>query len=149
MAWARSTDPDGASAPRDEALERLRPTDLARLLAIALVAIAALLAVATDWQSPVRVGLTLVFVLFVPGLALTELLAIRDPVQQLALATGASLAIETLVAIALLYAGLFSAVVALAIVFGLTVAALVAAVLRRGWRAPHEAPGMGTCGAPT
>ena len=44
------------------------------------------------------------FLLIAPGLALTEMLAIREPIQRLALATAGSLALETVVAVTLLYA---------------------------------------------
>jgi uncharacterized membrane protein len=82
------------------------------------------------WHSPVRVVLTLAFLLFCPGLALGELLAIREPLQRLALATGASVALETLVGVALLYAGAYSAELAFALVLGLSAAILAAAVIR-------------------
>lgn len=140
MGRGRSTDAEDATAPHDEDPERPGPTDALRLLAIAIAAIAAMVAIAVDWESPLRVALTLAVFLFVPGLALAELLEIRDPVQRLAIATGASLAIETLVAVALLYAGLFSAEAASAVVVGLTCVALLAAVLWRDRRVPGRAP---------
>lgn len=114
--------------------------DTLRLLGIALAALAAMAAIAADWESPARVALTLAFVLFVPGLALAELLEIRDPLQRLAIATSASLAIETLLVLALLYAGLFSTEAASAVVTGLTCVALLAVVRRRGWRRPGQVP---------
>ena len=71
----------------------------ASLAAVAIVAILATIAVALDWDSPLRVVLVLLFLVFGPGLAIAELLRIRDPVAQIALATAASLAIETIVAV--------------------------------------------------
>jgi uncharacterized membrane protein len=102
------------------------------LHAAAILSIGAAVAVvlAIGWQSPVRVVLALGFLLFGPGLALGELLQVRDPVQRLALATGASLALETLVAVALIYAGAYSPELAFAIVLGISAAALAAAVAR-------------------
>src|SRR5204862_2625770 len=64
-----------------------------RATAVVLIRTAALLAVAADWHSPVRSVLALGFLLFAPGLALTEMLAIREPIQRLALATAGSLAV--------------------------------------------------------
>lgn len=119
---------------RREAPPSLRGADALRLLAIGLAAILAMIAIAADWDSPVRVALALALVLLVPGLALGELLEVRDPVQRLALATGASLAIATLVATAMFYAGVYSVQAVSAVLVGLTCAALVAAVLRRGRR---------------
>jgi uncharacterized membrane protein len=85
---------------------------------------------AGGWHSPVRVVLALTFLLFGPGLALGELLDVREPVQRLALATGASLALETLVGVALVYTGAYSAELAFAIVLALSGAILAAAVVR-------------------
>ena len=110
----------------------LGPADVRRLLAIVVAAIAVLVAVTIDWQSPVRVVLTLGFLLFVPGLAITELLAITDVAQRVTLAIGASLALETLVAVSLRYSWLFSAEAAVDILVGVTCVAVLIAVLRRG-----------------
>jgi len=63
---------------------------------------------ATNWHSPVRVAVTLVFILFLPGLALAELAPLADAAERLVVGIGASLALETLVAVALLYAGFFT-----------------------------------------
>ena len=108
-----------------------RAHDLIRLVAIGSVAIITLAVVAADWDSPVRAALTLAFLLFVPGLAFGELLEIDDPVRRLALAAGFSLALETLVATSLLYAGLFSPVAAVGITVALTCFALLGAAWRR------------------
>ena len=101
-----------------------------RLVGLALVTSAAALAFATNWESPIRVGLLLSFMLFVPGLVLAELLEIPDPVQKLAIAAAASLAVETLIGTALVYARVFSAGLAFAVVVGITVAAVAAAGIR-------------------
>ena len=83
-----------------------------------------------DWRSPLRVALTFAFLLFGPGLAVAELLSVRDVAQRLALATGLSLAIETLVGLVLLYAGAYSAALTLAIVLALSAGVLAAAFAR-------------------
>jgi uncharacterized membrane protein len=98
--------------------------------AILLVGGAAGVVFAIGWHSPVRVVLALAFLLFGPGLALGELLDVREPVQRLALATGASIALETLVGVGLLYAGAYSAELAFVIVLVLSAAALAAAIVR-------------------
>jgi hypothetical protein len=85
---------------------------------------------ASGWQSPVRVVLVLGFLLFGPGLALGELLEVRDPVQRLAVATAASLALETIVAVALVYAGAYSPELVFGIVLGISAGVLAAAVIR-------------------
>jgi uncharacterized membrane protein len=102
--------------------------------ALLAVAAAAAVAFAADWDSPVRTVLGLGFLLFVPGLAIAEMLAIRDPLNRLALATGASLAVETVAGLALLYAGAFSEGRTLAIVLAVTVGS-IAVALRRHRRA--------------
>jgi peptidoglycan/LPS O-acetylase OafA/YrhL len=129
---------EGAPDPRHDSLIPPRAAAALRLLALALTAVAAMAAVATDWQSPARTALTIAFALFVPGLALAELLEIEDAMQRLAIATGASLAVETLVAVGLLYTGLFSADVACVVIFGLTCVTLLAAALRGLWRGPDR-----------
>jgi hypothetical protein len=99
-------------------------------MAILLVTAASTLAVALDWRSPLRTVLALGFLLFVPGLALAELLVIREPVQRLAIATGASLGVETVLAATLIYARAFSLGLTLSLLAGLTVGALAVAVVR-------------------
>ncbi len=145
MRWVgppRSNHDVHAPTSRSDGPLRFGPADVPRLLTIALAAIATLLAVTLEWESPLRVLLTLGFLVFGPGLALAELLEISDAVQRIAVATGASLALETLVAVSLLYAGLFSTEAAVAIVVGLTCIALLAAVLRRGWHVPPPGPNV-------
>ncbi len=107
---------------------------------IVIAAMATLIVVTLDWESPIRVAVTLCFLVFGPGLALAELLEITDPVQRLALAPAASLAVETLVATALLYAGVFSAQAAVTIVVGMSCVAVAGAVLRRGWHMQRRPP---------
>jgi hypothetical protein len=63
---------------------------------------------AAGWQSPVRVAVTVVFLLFLPGLALAELAPLADAAERLAVGVGASLALESLVAVVFLYAGFFT-----------------------------------------
>lgn len=101
-----------------------------RVAATALITVLAGLAYATDWDSPLRTALTLAFLLAGPGSAIAEALEIRDPLLHVALAIGLSLALEALVAVTLLYLGLFSAEAAFAIVVGVTAAALVVVVAR-------------------
>jgi hypothetical protein len=89
-----------------------------------------------DWHSPVRVAITAAFLLFVPGLAVCDLVRIEDSFQRLAVATGTSLGVETLVCVAFLYAGGFSAGRTFATVAALTAAtACVSAVLSLRGRA--------------
>jgi uncharacterized membrane protein len=95
---------------------------------------------AIGWVSPLRVVAVLVFLLFGPGLAVAELLDVRDVAQRLAIATGVSLAVETLVGLALLYAGAFSAELTLAIVLALSALLLAVAWLRATRRERSRAP---------
>ncbi len=114
----------------NDGLDQGRRAAVLRLVGLVLVTSAAALAFATDWDSPIRVGLLLSFMLFVPGLVVAELLEIPDPVQKLAIAAAASLAVETLIGTALVYARVFSAGLAFAIVVGLTFAAVAVASIR-------------------
>jgi hypothetical protein len=97
-----------------------------------VVGVACAATVATGWHSPVRVALAIGFLLFGPGLALAELLDVRDPFTRLAVATGASLAVDTIVALILVYAGAFSTLLALVLLLLVTVCAAVGTVLRPG-----------------
>jgi uncharacterized membrane protein len=92
--------------------------------ALLLVTVSVVVSYALGWNSPIRHALAFAFLLFVPGLALAELVGITEALHRFALATGTSLALETLVAISLLYAGAFSVALVLAITAGLTVVAL-------------------------
>ena len=99
--------------------------------------------VETGWDSPIRIVLALAYLLFAPGLALAELLEIRDPAQRLMIASAASLGLETLLATGLVYLGAFSTRLGIAILAALTVAALGGAALRlvrpmRDTFQPHE-----------
>jgi uncharacterized membrane protein len=97
------------------------------ILGVGLLAGALLL---IDSRSPLRVVVALAFLLFGPGLAVAELLSVRDIAQRLALATGVSLAVETLVGLALLYAGAYSAGLTFAIVLALSGIVLAVAFVR-------------------
>lgn len=101
-----------------------------RVGGVLAITVACVVVVLVGWHSPVRTAIALVFALLAPGLAMTEMLAIPDPVQRLALAAGTSLALETVVALVLVYTHSFSTRLALLILAGLTLGALVVAVLQ-------------------
>ena len=84
----------------------------------------------TNWHSPVRVAIMLVFLLFLPGLAIAELAGVPDALERLVVALGASLALETLVAVAFLYAGLFTPGRVLSVVLVSTAMAAAVAAIR-------------------
>jgi hypothetical protein len=107
----------------------LRPVAI-RVAAILLVTTCCVVFAVTGWVSPVRVVCSLVFLFFGPGLALTELLEIRDLAQRFAIATPASLGLATLIAVTLVYAGAFSIGLAIAILATFTVAIVGLALLR-------------------
>lgn len=107
----------------------LREVEL-RAAAIILITGGCGVSVATGVSSPIRVVLVLSFLLFAPGLALAELLETRDLAQRVAIATAASLSIETLVAVTLVYARAFSMQLVIAILTALTVSAVAVALLR-------------------
>jgi uncharacterized membrane protein len=102
------------------------------MTATLLLSILAGVAYAADWQSPVRTALGVAFLFLAPGLAIVELLAIQDPLMRIALVPGISIAVGTLVAVSLVYADAFSSGLALALLEALTLAALLAAAVRRG-----------------
>ena len=69
----------------------------------AVVAVAAVVAPAA-----VRLPVVLVFLLLGPGMAFVPLLDLGDPVAELTVAVGISLAVDLAVALAMLYAGAWS-----------------------------------------
>jgi hypothetical protein len=85
---------------------------------------------ATNWHSPVRVAVTAVFLLFLPGLALAELAPPADAAQRVVVGVGASLALETLVAVAFVYSGYFTPGRVFAVSLAATAAFIAAAALR-------------------
>jgi uncharacterized membrane protein len=103
---------------------------LARAALIVALTVGCITAVAYDWVSPIRAALALGFLLFCPGLALAEVLEIRDLAQRLAIATGASLALDALLSLLLIYLGAFSIPLAVSILGALTLAALAAGLVR-------------------
>jgi uncharacterized membrane protein len=103
----------------------------AGIIATLALSVLAGAAYAADWQSPVRTALGVAFLFLAPGLAVVQLLAIEDQLLRIALVPGISIGIGTLVSVSLVYAGVFSSGLALALLEGFTPAALLAAVVRR------------------
>lgn len=127
---------DGAGNQIDD---HAGPREVALHAAVILLLTGGCLAsVATGRSSPIRVVLSLSFLLFVPGLALAEALGIRDLAQRVAIGTIASLGVETLVALALVYAHAFSIGLAMPILAALTVTS-VGWALVRAWRLQSKA----------
>ena len=91
---------------------------------IAGSAVASLVVVGLGWDNPLRSLVVLWFLCVCPGLAVLHPLELSDAVTGLALVVPLSLAIDALVAIALIYAGLWSPTLALVIVAGVTFVAL-------------------------
>jgi len=138
MSSTPAADPTAADDPERPPLQISRG---ARIAAIAGIGALAGLTIAAGWESPVRAALVLVFLLFGPGLAIGELLQIRDPIAQLGLAAGISLGVETIVAVSLLYLGILSGELGFAIMYAITLAALAASVARAERGSLHaEAP---------
>jgi uncharacterized membrane protein len=104
------------------------PVDAAAAIGVGVLAGAL---IALGWESPLRVVLALVFLLFGPGLAVAELLDVSDVAERLAVATGVSLGLETVVALGLLYAGAYSAGLIFAVILAVSVVLLGVAALRR------------------
>lgn len=81
----------------------------------------ALAAVLPGVPAPVRVAIGVAFFLAVPGLAWVRLLPVRGPVEQAAVVVAVSLALDVLVAEALLAADLVSVPLTVLVLGGLTV----------------------------
>ncbi|MEA2254281.1 MAG: hypothetical protein QOG35_326 [Solirubrobacteraceae bacterium] len=97
--------------------------------AVAASALAAAGAALAGLPAPVRAPLVIGFLLLGPGMAFVPLLRLHDAVAELTLALALSLALDTLVAVTMLYAGAWSPVGSLLALAGL---ALAGAGLQRG-----------------
>jgi uncharacterized membrane protein len=95
-------------SPRRAGYLHIMPWVRGRCLTLILATLVSAACYWADWQSPVRVAITVAFLLFLPGLALAELARVADGLERLVVGIGASLALETLVAVAFLYGGAFT-----------------------------------------
>jgi O-antigen/teichoic acid export membrane protein len=130
--------PEADLAPAGAAVPDPHYWLLTRAAIIVALTAGCVTAVATGWDSPVRVVLAVGFLLFCPGLAIAELLEIRDLAQRIAIATATSLALDTLLSLLLIYVGAFSVSLAVAILAAVTLAALSAALLRASTQPARE-----------
>lgn len=90
--------------------------------------------------SSVRGLLVLPFVLVAPGLALVRLLALRDPVLELTLACALGIALATLVASVMAYAGRWSPDVGLSVLMAITLVATAGRVVQIRFATRAEEP---------
>lgn len=112
-----------------------------RIMSLSIVAATLLtwLLFAIDADSPLRAVVAIAFLLAGPGLAIVTLFEIEQPLTALTLAVAASLGLETVVATALLEAGMWTPGRALAIVGTVTLAAVAAHLAGASFR-PRAAP---------
>lgn len=89
---------------------------------VAVAAVAAAGAALVGAPDAVRVPLVLGFLLIGPGMAFVPLLDLDDPVAQLTVALGVSLALDLVVAMAMLYAGAWSPVASLVVLAAIALA---------------------------
>lgn len=94
--------------------------------AVVGIGAACVLASWAGWHSPVRVVLALAFLTFGPGAVVGDLLDVRDPFLRLTVAWSASLALDTIVALSLVYLGWFTTGRAIAVVLLATIILVVA-----------------------
>ncbi len=84
----------------------------------------------TGNTSPLRAVVALWFLLICPGMAFVSVLRLADILTEVALGVALSLAIDTIVASVMLYAGAWSSPRQLAIVLGITLIGLVLHLIR-------------------
>jgi uncharacterized membrane protein len=106
----------------------IRRADRWAALVVVLAAAAMALTLA-DVHSPARAAIVLAFVLVAPGLAIVRPIGMRDPMVELMLAVAVSVALDTLAASAILYAGAWSPNLILAVVAAITLAATAVGLL--------------------
>lgn len=120
-----------------------RLADRRRTLAVGALALEAVVVVlvALDLSSPVRIVAGTVFVLAVPGWAIVGLLGVRNPTFEWPLAVATSLALATLVAQGLVWAGWWSPFLALTVLAAVATPALL---VQLAHRPSPAAPATGT-----
>lgn len=79
-----------------------------------------------DWESPVRAVMASAFLLSGPGLVLGGLLGITDVPLRLSVAFAGSVAIGTLISVALVYAEIFNTSLTLGLIEAVTVGLAIA-----------------------
>lgn len=99
---------DVSPAPRRSVRERLVVRYTLPPAAIVVLSAAAAMLVFAVPESPLRPYAVLAFALVCPGCALVRLVALPDPLLELAAGVGLSIAIQTLVSTAMLYAHAWS-----------------------------------------
>lgn len=92
--------------------------------------LASAVAVGVDLPPEVRAPVMLLFLIWVPGSAVWDLSAIRDPVQYVVLSVTTSAMLASLVSLLVLYAGLWSAAGIYAIIAGITGVLLLIRAIR-------------------
>jgi hypothetical protein len=102
-----------------------------RPVIVIVLSIVALVASAVAIAPSVRVVALLLFMIFGPGLGLVGLLGIKDLWRELSLVIGVSLAVDLMVASALVYGGNRSSGAALALLIGIALVGAVGQVVRR------------------
>lgn len=105
-----------------------------------LLTAAASAAMFADVRGPLRPGLVLAFLTIGPGLAWARSLRLRDPIVLGTVAVALSLSLDALVAIAMLYGGVWSPEGGMVVLAALTVAGTAATAIGLG-RAPSSPEG--------
>jgi hypothetical protein len=106
-------------------------------LALGVASAALATAIASVAHAPVqlRAPLVVAFAVLGPGAGLVPLLGLRDPLGELTLAIGASLALDVAVALALVYSGARAPQAGMPILVAMTLAGAAAQVLQTRRRA--------------
>ena len=114
-------------------------SDRSRIWPVIVLGSAAAAALAAGGQlgQPITVLASLWFLLVIPGMAVVHPLRLGDPVAELSLAVALSLALDTLVASAFLYAGGWWPAGTLAVLIGIAAAGAAADLLGVGRRRAH------------
>ena len=99
--------------------------------ASALAAAAVALAGAPE---PVRAPLVLAFLLLGPGMAFVPLLGLGDPVAELTVGLGVSVALDLCIAMGMLYAGAWSPLATLVVLVAIALAGAALQLATRGGR---------------
>jgi len=100
---------------------------------VAAAALAAAVAALAGAPEPVRAPLVLAFLVLGPGMAFVPLLKLGDPVAEVTLGIGISLALDLVVAVAMLYAGAWSPETTLVVLVAIALGGAALQQRKAGW----------------
>ena len=122
------------AVPRTAAARRTGPSRVVVVGGVGAIGAITCVLSAAGSGSPIRTAAALAFLLLGPGLVIGELLELADTALRVSVAFAGSVAVDTLVAVVLIYGDWYSGGTGLAIIFGLTIVGALVVLRSERWR---------------